>query len=474
MEFQHEIILLMNQYETIQKYKKLIHDNLKYGMISHAEATMKVLEMTKQERKIIKEAVDKIHITNNGIPRKISFDEKRGMYYTLMPDKKQIHGKTLESLYENLFIAYGLSLPKDKKTVGKVFYLALERKKANSTNKTVSFDRNEKTFKSYFTSEFCKRDITKITKDDLLAYTKYVAQTYNPSIKEFQAYKGILNLIFEYAFDKDIRLDNPVPCIHNQDYYKDGYCNCKARESEDNIFSSAQIDDVRAHIFERNNTGKFKGYDITGLAIEFSTRVGTRVGEVCALKWSDVKEYFIWIHAQITEADRVKGQPMQWEYCPYTKDERKKPIKKGRYFPINNGISNLLNYIKEKQIELDIYDEDGFIFLRKDGTPINPNSYTKALKKIMEKLGFHVTNNHAFRKSLNSNVLIPMGLDEVQRAALLGHSPKVNLTNYTYRRLDDTDEIYQRFNDFTNEVKPELNQNIIPFTKEKALRNLSF
>ena len=53
---------------------------------------------------------------------------------------------------------------------------------------------------------------------------------------------------------------------------------------------------------------------------------------------------------------------------------------------------------------------------RTDGTPINPNSYTKSLKKMMDKLGYQVTNNHAFRKSLNSNILIPMGLDEVQRA----------------------------------------------------------
>ena len=179
-----------------------IQEQLDYGILGFAEATMMVANLNKQERKLIKQAVDKIHITNNGIPRKITHDDKRDMYYTLMPDKKQIHGKTLDALYENLFNAYGLTLEKDKFTVGKVFNLAFERKKANSTNKSTSFERNEKTFKKYFSIEFCKRDITKITKDDLLAYTKYVAQTFNPSIKEFLAYKGILNLIFEYAFTR--------------------------------------------------------------------------------------------------------------------------------------------------------------------------------------------------------------------------------------------------------------------------------
>ena len=207
---------------------------------------------------------------------------------------------------------------------------------------------------------------------------KSVAQTFNPSIKEFLAYKGILNLIFEYAFDKDIRSDNPIPCIHNEDYYKDGYCNCVTRKSEDNILSAAQIEEVRKHIDERNNSGKFKGYDITGLAINFSTRVGTRVGEVCALKWSDVQEYFIWIHAQFTEGEREKGKPMIQDYCPYTKNERRKSAKTGRYFPINDEIFHLLKYIKKKQIELGIYDEESYIFVRTDGSPINPNSYIKA------------------------------------------------------------------------------------------------
>ena len=70
-----------------------------------------------------------------------------------------------------------------------------------------------------------------------------------------------------------------------------------------------------------------------------------------------------------------------------------------------------------------------------------------------------------------------MGLDEVQRADLLGHSPEVNLNNYTYKRLDDSNEIYQRFNHYTNVVKPELNQNVVEFNsykKEKAFRNQCF
>ena len=449
-----------------------IQAQLDCDMIGIAEATNILLEMTKQERKLIKTAVDTIHISNDGKPRKISFSEGKGLFYTLLPNKKQVYGKTIEALYENLFFAYGLTLNPSEKTVGAVFKLAFERKQANSTNKANSYKRNLNTFKTYFTKDFTKRDITKITKDDLLAYTKYVCATYHPSKKEFLAYKGILNLIFEYAFDKDIRPDNPVPCIHNEDYYKDGYCNCITRESEDNIFSVYQINERRDALRIRNSSSKFKGYDINGYAINLSTYTGVRVGELCALKWNDIEEFFIWIHAQIVEGDRTTGQAMVWNYCPYTKNERKKSSKTGRHFPLNDDIRMLLNEIKQKQLELGTYSEDGYIFIRENGEPINPNSYSKSLKKLMDKLGYHVTNNHAFRKSVNSNVLIPMGFDEVQRAELLGHSPEVNLNNYTYKRLDDTNEIYKRFNDYTKVVQPQSNQKVVEFRNYKQRKSL--
>ncbi len=40
--------------------------------------------------------------------------------------------------------------------------------------------------------------------------------------------------------------------------------------------------------------------------------------------------------------------------------------------------------------------------------------------------------NHALRMSLNSNVLIPLGISVADRAAMLGHSVETNLRFYSY------------------------------------------
>jgi len=64
----------------------------------------------------------------------------------------------------------------------------------------------------------------------------------------------------------------------------------------------------------------------------------------------------------------------------------------------------------------------------------------------MKSMNIPVTNNHAFRKSLNSNVFIPNGIPVTERAYLLGHSVETNLKHYSYARIGVDQEILDRLN----------------------------
>ena len=460
--------------------KNNILEQLENDMINYESATFKVDDVTKKERKLLEDTIKKIHVSSKGKSITITKHKTKPLYITTLPveyGKRQITGVTEESVMLKLLEVYGVNNPLDKTmTIDKVFHLAFDRKKKLSTNSTLSFRRNLSTYNSYFDDAFRKKDIRKITKDDLVMYTNSMVSTLHPSKKEFMAYKGILNMIFEYAFDKDIRVDNPVPAIHNENYYKVGYCNIKPREAEDFILPQDEIISIREALIERSNEKRFKGYDYNGYAIRFSTHTGVRSDEVCSLKWSDIKDYFIWIHSQIVE-NRDENNNTIWEYVPYTKNERKKPTKTGRYFPLDDDIRALLLEVKEKQLEKGIFDKDGYVFARLNGSFITPNAYRKSLEKFMKKHGYHITRNHVFRMSLNSNVLVPLGYDSVQRAYLLGHSPKVNEDNYTFKRLDDSNEIYQKFQEKNGLVqtksKPNVT-NINQYKKEKALENTTF
>ena len=58
----------------------------------------------------------------------------------------------------------------------------------------------------------------------------------------------------------------------------------------------------------------------------------------------------------------------------------------------------------------------------------------------MKSLGYSITNNHAFRMSLNSNVFIPNNVSLTKRAELLGHSVETNLRHYSYAQIDAEDD----------------------------------
>jgi hypothetical protein len=76
-------------------------------------------------------------------------------------------------------------------------------------------------------------------------------------------------------------------------------------------------------------------------------------------------------------------------------------------------------------------------------------------------MGYEITNNHAFRMSLNSNVLIPLRIPVTERAYLLGHSVEINERYYSHMRTDSLTDIKeilnksftQQFNRFSGQQK---------------------
>ena len=94
---------------------------------------------------------------------------------------------------------------------------------------------------------------------------------------------------------------------------------------------------------------------------------------------------------------------------------------------LKKEIEKILNEVKEVQEKFGISSE--YIFCDENGDWINKESYSQRLRRMCKKLGYNVTNNHAFRMSLNSNVFIPLGISLTYRARMLGHSVEVNLKN---------------------------------------------
>ena len=98
--------------------------------------------------------------------------------------------------------------------------------------------------------------------------------------------------------------------------------------------------------------------------------------------------------------------------------------------------------MKGKQKELGIKSE--YVFCHENGEWIKTAAYHSCLRAMCRKVfgkDCKVTNNHAFRMSLNSNILIPKGIPVAERARLLGHSVETNLRRYSFARKNTTKDI---------------------------------
>ena len=160
------------------------------------------------------------------------------------------------------------------------------------------------------------------------------------------------------------------------------------------------------------------------------------------------------------------------EYTP-TKNE-KGISEDGRQFPLTAEIERILTELKSKQEELGIESE--FIFCNKDGRWMIEEAYTSFLRRLCRSLGLNVTNNHAFRMSLNSNVFIPLDIPATGRAALLGHSVETNMKYYSYSQKDLIETVRAKLDgnqnsDLGTQREP---KNIVPFAKKESPESLKF
>ena len=205
----------------------------------------------------------------------------------------------------------------------------------------------------------------------------------------------------------------------------------------DGIIVKAEVESIRSPLFfltediaKINAAMADKEGNPRAMAVRLSILTGLRAGELCALHWSDIHEDFIHIHRQQKLELNKDGHREGFIELPYTKDERLHPHN-GRLFPITSEIRSLLEEIRQLQTT-----ESEFVIADSNGEWISKTSYELFLKRNMRALGYEITNNHAFRMSLNSNVLIPAGLTVTERASILGHSVETNERFYSHLRSE--------------------------------------
>ncbi|SEB02570.1 Site-specific recombinase XerD [Pseudobutyrivibrio sp. ACV-2] len=465
-----DVLEVFKARKSLESQREFLNVQHSLGIID-ADGVRNELELiSKKEQAIRDRLVLNSHVTADGLPRSIAHHEPtpnnpKDYYSTKMPDGKKIKAVTYDGLMEKLFAYYTTGI-RDY-SIESVFNAALHEKEVTENPKANTLAKNRVDFKHYISKELASKDIRNVNDLILKQYTQEWVNREHPKQKAFFSYKGILNLIFGYAYAHKIIPTNPVEMIKNKPYMKS--CDTRKAKPEDKILSPEEIDIIKDEIRYRMTKKKWGSYYINGYAALFAIETGVRVGELCALKWEDILATSIHIHAQQLSV-KENGQKVYY-YDTCTKNE-KGISQDGREFPLTRKIKNLLLEIKDKQDALGIDSE--FIFCHEDGDWIKKDAYETFLRRLCQSKGFHVTNNHALRMSLNSNVLLPMGISVADRAAMLGHSIQTNLQFYSFAKKDYLENVRDLLDSQDDSSEGTLREplKIIPFSKKESPETL--
>lgn len=459
MKTTKELLLFANEITKLLDIqigrKKTLEDEYKCDIISLADMLKELDMINKKELKLKRTLVSQVHVKKNGLPKSIRYDAVRDLWITKISGDIRIHARTEESLLDKILEYYDCHLM--SYTIDHIFTLALKHKEDIDICSPLTIQRYKDSYNRFISEEFREKDIRKVDNDSLQSYSKLMTARLHPKKKAFLSYKGVLNLIFDYAEENNYIQNNPVKSINNKKFLMQ--CDNSKPQSSEKILSLHDIEAIYSEINRRNNLPRYQGYFYYGYMVRMAIATGMRAGELCALKWADIDDYYIHIHAQQL-TDRGKGNTANF-YADWTKDE-KGISHGGRKFPITDNIAAILDDLKKNQLEKNIIS--AYVFCKPNGDWIKIGSYHAWLREFMKSINLPVTNNHAFRISINSNVFIPNGIPVTDRARLLGHSVETNIKHYSYARIGVDQEIIDRLN---GKVAPKLPQNIIDFESTK-------
>ena len=153
-------------------------------------------------------------------------------------------------------------------------------------------------------------------------------------------------------------------------------------------------------------------FTFMGLGIYISLSTGLRIGEICALKWSDINvtDGILTVNRTIERIYIIEGEKKHTELVINTA----KTKNSCRYIPMNKELLGMLKPLKK------VVNDDYYI-LTNDERPTEPRTYRNYYKRLMEKLDIPKLKYHGLRHSFATRC-IEVGCDYKTVSVLLGHS----------------------------------------------------
>lgn len=391
--------------ESAESILKYIRDN----DIVDLSYVRKQIEMAK------KEEILKKH------PYKISCG-KDGYWRTYLPDetkaqrRRQIKKKTEDAIKKEVIEYWEEKL--DTYTFHDYFDKWMDVKMACGISENTVY-KYQCDYKRFFAgTDFEKADIRNINSEYITIFMINTIKDKKLKRKAGSALWGYISGTFKSAFINRIITENPCMYVDTQLFRRH--------------YNKKQVA-VEHRIFNRDESGKLlqqlrkdhvdKPDYIPSYAVELATMTGMRVGEIVALKWSDID---VKNHVLLISKAEVSGRISKTTSISTTKNQEPRKL------PLTDDLIAFFRNLE--QIEKKYGYKQEFVFANKKGR-IKAKVISDCARNKCIQLNIDVKSIHAIRRTVNSNMRCN-GVSDTVAASILGNTPEVNTRYYTYDVMD--------------------------------------
>lgn len=420
---------------STNKARNIWTNLVKYDIMNvNTEELLELINMTKQEK--IEQAILKEHIENFYH----IWTNSKGVHLSYLPapanpkGRKPVTASTREGL-ERKIINFYLEREQQEKeqaeqerlsTLRSIYPLWLKIKGLETTA-TSYIRRIDNDWVAYYQNDsIIDMDIRTFTKASLKEWALTKIREKNFTKTQYYNMSVIIRQCLDYAADHQL-----IPLNPYGQFKVDKKLFRKVKQPEDNtqVFLTTERPLIEAEAWS-----DFHGTGCTTcLAIPLAFQLGVRLGELVAIKSTDICEDGKYLHiqrmAQKQERQRPDGTwyPAKWVVVEHTKS-----LAGDRYIYLTKEARRIIKAILSANEENSFYDND-FLFVH-GGSRITPRAVDTRIRKYCDHININRKSTHKIRKSYISTLLdAGININEVRKQA--GHEDeRTTLKNYTFNR----------------------------------------
>lgn len=291
--------------------------------------------------------------------------------------------------------------------------------------KKSSVDRIRNDWDRYYAdSPIIHKPLFSLTKLELDTWVHEMIRRHEMTKHKYTNFSLIIRQELDYAVDLNIIEKNPFLDVKVDK--KRVLVPEHKKPDQTQVFTKDELEHLQKLAWKDFETKHYYVHQLTPLAVMFMFYTGVRVGEVCAIRYSDIDGDTLTVRRMVHHSDNTVTESTKGTYGDRT-------------VPLVPKAQELIRAARERQREENAPD-DGYLFSMND-KPILYTSVTKAFYRYCKAMEIGPKSSHKARKTYVSTLLDGgVGVNTVRQ--LVGHmDERTTLHNYYYDRSTEEEKL---------------------------------